>query len=162
MAGQDKFTDNYNGTEYSFTSTFVGNLREEPLNGDQQAATGTNSRLRALLFMWGEAVKELYGYGSNPLAGNPLNNLSTEARNVLGTLNGVFNFPPAASVPRRIILSDADLVPEPAADPTFVCPEPGPVPIDIPNVWDLISQNVAYTENGIDTQMDFAFGVNNT
>jgi hypothetical protein len=162
MAGQDRFTDNYNGTEYEFTSTFVGNLREEPLNGDQLAATGTNSRLRALLFMWGEAVKELYGHTSNPLAGTALNNLSSEAKNVLGTLNGVFNFPPAANVPRRIVLSDAGLVPEPAADPTFVCPEPGPVPIDIPNVWDLISQNVAYTENGVDTQMDFAFGVNNT
>ena len=158
MAGQDKYTDNYNGTEYEFTSTFVGNLREEPLNGDQLAATGTNSRLRALLFMWGEAVEELYGYTSNPLATTAIGNLEENDRYALGTLNNQFPNPPASTVPRRLVLSDAGLVPEPAADPEFVCPEP----VEIPNIWDLISQNVSYSEANNTLPMDFSFAVNNT
>ena len=152
------YKDLYDSADtYTLKSSTVSNLREESLNDAQTAATGTNSRLRAIIYQWGQALVNLYNYGSNPFTDggiNGLKQLSATDLQALATLNEVF---PQPGLYDRLVYSDAGLAPEPDADPSFSCPPE----INIPNIWELITENITW-QSGENVPMDFSICVNNT
>jgi hypothetical protein len=153
------YRDTYDGQQYQVnvdTATPSLNLREDILNTEQASLTGTNSRLRSILYMWGQAVEQLYGYaGGNPFDNKGLATASDDDKAALGTLGSTFE---STTTGQRMVLSDGGLANEPPNQQD--CEAEIPV-TQLANLWQTISDNIQYDDNGT-TNMDFTYAMSNT